>query len=315
MAVAEASRFRRRARKRRASRVPSRAQRRASTPRPPAGAILLYRSALRRLASEFAAGVNDVLADGLPDARLGAPNAAYRVVGVPARVDEDERPVRVEAGEDVVLYPVPRPLPYERGLRLLARLDRVVDDDQAEAAAGELAADAARDEPAVAALDLPLLLPVRLLRELEPRRRGELPNVARLLRRERLRVGAEQDAAVGPPAEVPDDRMPGRGRLPMPDRHGEPAERLGPPRAERLVQHGNERLEVERTARARVERDDEVRQREAREVRGVRVRREVVLPPLPLVPLKPADGRVRREGHPPRGRESKGQGHVSFAAR
>lgn len=65
MAVARASRFRRRARARRASRVPSRAQRRASSPRPPAGAILLYRSALRRLASEFAAIVNDVLGDVL----------------------------------------------------------------------------------------------------------------------------------------------------------------------------------------------------------------------------------------------------------
>lgn len=65
MAVAQASRFARRARTRRAARVPSRAQRRALVPRPPAGAILLYRSALRRLAAEFAAIVDSVLSDVL----------------------------------------------------------------------------------------------------------------------------------------------------------------------------------------------------------------------------------------------------------
>lgn len=73
MAVAGASRFARRARARRAARVPSRAQRRALTPRPPAGAILLYRSALRRLAAAFAAIVDDVLSDVLHHVAHGPP--------------------------------------------------------------------------------------------------------------------------------------------------------------------------------------------------------------------------------------------------
>lgn len=65
MPVAQASRFARRARSRRSARVPNRAQRRALSPRPARGAELLYRKVLRRLAREFAAVVNDVLADVL----------------------------------------------------------------------------------------------------------------------------------------------------------------------------------------------------------------------------------------------------------
>src|SRR5206468_6954296 len=82
-------------------------------------------------------------------------------VFVPARLNEDDRAARLQPGVDVVGVPVEDSVAPALRVGLLARPDRVVDDDQVSTAAGDTTAHTDGAE-AAAADRLPFVLRTNL---------------------------------------------------------------------------------------------------------------------------------------------------------
>ena len=87
---------------------------------------------------------------------LGAEESAGEVVLVPPGQDQHHRCTRRETRRRGVRPPVPHGLPVHLGVGLLAVLDRVVDHQQVDGAAGETTTDADGVDPAVVPGELPL---------------------------------------------------------------------------------------------------------------------------------------------------------------
>ena len=93
---------------------------------------------------------------------------------MPAGLDHDHQRAGTQPRAGRRLPPVPLLLPDHRAAGLLVVLDRVVDDQQVCALAGDRPADAGRRHPAVAPFEVPAIDGLRALRDLDAEHRAVL---------------------------------------------------------------------------------------------------------------------------------------------